>query len=444
MKQASGRDPIEAILALNIGDFLTESFISEELLKRISKRVSDDPQKLYAQLEELIQIYSIDKTLSVLELDEQCGFVVYDSIAASLAELFEVEACHFFQTSKQENGEQVLSLSGTSVTLNSANGQERWHISTSTKADNFLCEAYQLKQSQGYPDIQGHSNWHPVDSLKQSQTLAVLASPLMQGPKHVGLLLLESYKPIQEFGAESLKLADSTAKVLVTSLHLQQLISETKERVAKKQSDTSSLLSLRAQITESIADLGIHQQQFIEDLANAVDARHHFTRGYSKRVGQIARRIAEQLRLNEKSIDLIEMAGLLGSVGKVKISSRILGKKEALSPDEWDKLREHPNMGVSLLMKINFISETTPYVQAQNERWDGSGGPEGLSGRNIPLGSRILALSTAYAAMRQERPYRTEALSHEEAITALKKEVGTNWDPEVFKVLESLPADWML
>jgi HD-GYP domain-containing protein (c-di-GMP phosphodiesterase class II) len=443
MKQTSGRDPLEAILALNIGDFLTESFISDELLSRISKRANAEPQQLHAQLEELIQIYSIDKTLSVLELDAQCGFVVYDSIAASLAELFELDACHFFQISKQQNGEQALSLSGTSVTLDANNASERLNIASSTKANNFLTQAYQLDHSQGFPQIDAENNWTPIDRLKQSQTRSIIAAPLKQGARRVGLLLLESYKPIQAFSEESLKLADSTARVLVTSLHLQQLIAETKDSLYVKHSDTSNLLSLRAQITESIADLGIHQQQFIEDLANAVDARHQFTRGYSKRVGQVARRIAEQLRLNEKSIDLIEMAGLLGSVGKVKISSRILGKKEALSPDEWDKLREHPNMGVSLLMKINFIGETTPYVQTQNERWDGSGSPEGLKGRNIPLGSRVLALATAYAAMSQERPYREQALSHTDALSTLEKEVGKNWDPVVFDALKALPADFM-
>jgi HD-GYP domain-containing protein (c-di-GMP phosphodiesterase class II) len=440
MTQTSGRDPLEAILALNIGDFIAENFISDELLSRISKRVADEPQKLYAQLEELIQIYSIDKTLGVLGLDAQCGFLIYDSIAASLAGLFEVDACQIFQLSTQGNGEQTLSLSGTSVALDAT---WRWEIGTATKADDFLCEAYQLESSMGFTPIAACTNWHPIERLKQTQTRAVLAAPLKQGAKSVGVLLLESYRPLEKFTPELLNLADSTANVLVTSLRLQQLVAEAREKLQSDSCPPHDVLALRAQITESIADLGIHQQRFIEDLSNAVDARHHFTHGYSKRVGQLARRLAEQLKLNEKSVDLIEMAGLLGSVGKVRIPSQIIGKKEALSPNEWDRLREHPNMGVSLLMKINFISETAPYVQAQNERWDGSGSPEGLVGRNIPLGGRILALANAYEAMRQERPYRDAPLDHEQALKALKSEVGTNWDPLVFTALEQLKQEWL-
>jgi hypothetical protein len=85
----SVRDPIEAIYALNIGDFMADSFISDDLLRKISHRLSDDPDKLKAQLEELIQIYSMDKTLGVLGLDAQAGFLIYDSIAATLAGMFQ-------------------------------------------------------------------------------------------------------------------------------------------------------------------------------------------------------------------------------------------------------------------------------------------------------------------------------------------------------------------
>jgi HD-GYP domain-containing protein (c-di-GMP phosphodiesterase class II) len=440
MTQTSGRDPLEAILALNIGDFIAENFISDELLSRISQRTADEPQKLYAQMEELIQIYSIDKTLGIMGLDAQCGFLIYDSIAASLAGLFEVDACHLFQLSSQENGEQALGLSGTSVPLNTT---WRWEIGTPTKSSDFLCHAYQLESSQGFTPIAAQSGWRPIERLKQTQARAVLAAPLRQGARSLGVLILESYRPLEKFPPEMLSLADSTANVLVTSLRLQQLVAEAREKLQTKDCPPNDLLALRAQMTESIADLGIHQQRFIEDLSNAVDARHHFTRGYSKRVGQLARRLAEQLKLNEKSVDLIEMAGLLGSVGKVHIPSQIIGKKEALSPDEWDRLREHPNMGVSLLMKINFIGETAPYVQTQNERWDGSGGPDGLMGRNIPLGGRILAVANAYEAMRQERPYRTAPMVHEEALSALRSEVGSNWDPLVFAALEKLPQEWL-
>src|SRR5690606_17579036 len=112
---SASRDPLEAIYALNIGDFVAESFISDELLNKISHRLADDPAKLKAQLEELIHIYSMDRTLSILGLDAQGGFLIYDSIAATLSRMFEVDACHIFRASTRDTGEQFLSLTGTSL-----------------------------------------------------------------------------------------------------------------------------------------------------------------------------------------------------------------------------------------------------------------------------------------------------------------------------------------
>jgi HD-GYP domain-containing protein (c-di-GMP phosphodiesterase class II) len=229
--------------------------------------------------------------------------------------------------------------------------------------------------------------------------------------------------------------------VFVTGMRLQHLVAEAQDMVANGKPDVNALLSMRAQITESIADLGIHQQDFVEALSTAVDARHNFTRGHSKQVGELAQAIAEAMELNEKTVDLIYLAGLLGSLGKVHVPKEIISKKESLSAEEWDRLRDHPNVGVNLLVKINFLSEVIPYVHSQNERWDGSGIPEGLKGRSIPLGARILAVSNAYYAMTQERPYRGEPLSHEQTIKTLQKEAGSKWDPLIVEALAKISPE---
>ena len=93
-----------------------------------------------------------------------------------------------------------------------------------------------------------------------------------------------------------------------------------------------------------------------------------------------------------------------------------------LSPDELNKIKNHTNVGVNLLMNINFLSEVVPYITYQTERVDGSGKPEGLKGQSIPFGSRIIAVSDAYCAMTSDRPYR-KAMAKEKAleITAKKR-----------------------
>ena len=90
-------------------------------------------------------------------------------------------------------------------------------------------------------------------------------------------------------------------------------------------------------------------------------------------------------------------------------------------------------------MSINFLSEVVPYINYHKERWDGKGEPEGLKGRSIPLGSRIIAIADAYCAMISERTYR-EAMSNEKAIEIIKSEAGTKWDPEVVEYLVDIKS----
>jgi HD-GYP domain-containing protein (c-di-GMP phosphodiesterase class II) len=435
--QSPAHDPLEAIYALNIGDFVAESFISDDLLHKISQRLADNPNKLKAQLEELIHIYSIDKTLGILGLDTQAGFLIYDSIAATLAQMFQVDACHLFQAATKDNGEQVLSLTGTSITLDSA---QRWEIGVNVKALNFFSDVYRGLGTQAIEDVSRLPSWKPIGKLQQEKTRSLLATPLQDGHRTTGVLVFESYTATA-FTPETKHLAEITATVFVTSTRLQQLIAQAQEQVRQPAPDVNTLVNLRAQITESIADLGVHQQAFAESLANAVDARHNFSRGHSQMVARLARAIAETLELNEKTIDLVYTAGLVGSIGKVHIPRELTGKTGGLAADEWERLRDHPNVGVSLLAKINFLSEVSPYVHSQNERWDGSGSPEGLRGRSIPLGSRILAVANAYYGMTQERPYRGEPMTHAKALETLQQEAGAKWDPLVVEALAKISPE---
>lgn len=435
-----GRDPIEAIYALNIGDFVADSFFSDELLDKISNRLADDPKKLQAQLEELIRIYSINNTLGVLGLDAQAGFLIYDSIASTLAQMFQVDSCHLFQSATRETGEQYLSLTGTSVPLDMG---QRWEIGVPAKANNFLSDVYQGSETVSQVNVAKIPNWHPLAPICQGETRSIMATPLREGHKRMGILLFESTHEMT-FSGELIQLAQETAKVFVTGMRLQQLVAEAQDKISLGTLKINDLMNIRAQITESIADLGIHQQEFVEALSRAVDARQNFTVGHAQHVGRLAKNIAEALALNEKTIDLIYLAGLVGSIGKINVPKDILAKKESLTAEEWDCLKDHPNVGVNLLVKINFLSEVVPYVQTQNERWDGSGTPDGLKGRSIPLGGRILAVANAYYAMTQERPYRGESMSVDTALETLQKEAGSKWDPVVVEALSSITSDALM
>jgi HD-GYP domain-containing protein (c-di-GMP phosphodiesterase class II) len=305
-------------------------------------------------------------------------------------------------------------------------------------AGGILDDAYWNNKTLVVDSVAGLPGWTGEPKQLFNQVRSFLITPMYEGKKPMGMLLFGSHK-VQSFSQELVQLSKSTARLFVTGIRLQQLLADAEADIRNPDSTENNKLNLRAQITESIADLGIYQQEFMADLANAIDARYHFTHGHSRQVATIAQNIAEALNLNEKTVDLIEYAGLLGNLGKIHIPKEILAKRENLTSDEWESLRNHPNVGVGLLLQINFLSEVVPYVHSKQERWDGSGAPEGLSGQSIPLGSRILAVADAYHAMTRERPYREKPLTHKEAMATLQREAGIKWDPLVVEALAKIP-----
>jgi len=172
-------------------------------------------------------------------------------------------------------------------------------------------------------------------------------------------------------------------------------------------------------------------------LAATVDAKDHYTYGHSKKVSKYAADIAEALGYSVEDIERIRAAALLHDIGKIGISDRLLKKSEALTPDEWELIRAHPDLGVSIIKHIDSLRGCLAAVQYHHEHYDGTGYPAGLKGDNIPLDARILALADSYDAMTSHRPYRQKR-THEEALAELQRCSGTQFDPEIVKVFISL------
>ncbi|MCA9807527.1 MAG: HD domain-containing protein [Cyanobacteria bacterium HKST-UBA06] len=428
----AGDDPSSAIFALNMGDFLTEHLISDDLLTKVGQSMTQNPDRLKRQLEELVNIYSLDNTLSLLGFKSNQDAMLYDSIATSLSDMFQVDACHLFQVLERQDHERFLSLTGTSI---QDVAPDRWHIGYCMgNPDSFISQCCMEEFPAVVGDVRELDHWTPVDVLKQENTVSMICVPLVDCGSVVGLLMFETYQPA-EFEQELVDLAEATGQVFVTSLKLQHLLDKSKQLIRAQDPDVGEMKSLRAQLTEAIGDLGRFQQFFVESLAYAIDARSQYSRGHSQGVAEIARRIAEVMNLNEKTVDLVYYAGLVSSLGKINIPKDILTRKGTLSEDERDALRNHPNVGVGLLMKMNFMAEVIPYVDYHKERWDGQGNTHGLAGRSIPLGARIVAVADAFHALTQSRPYRSEPLSPTEAYDVLRNEAGTKWDPAVVESL---------
>lgn len=168
----------------------------------------------------------------------------------------------------------------------------------------------------------------------------------------------------------------------------------------------------------------------IASLAARVDDRDAFTRGHSRRVAKHALTIADVLNLDENQQRKLLYAAELHDIGRIGVSEDILSKPGSLTADEWVQVRTYPRISADIVEPLSFFTDVREVVLHQNERWDGAGYPDKLSGMEIPLLARILAVADAFDAMTSPRAYRS-AMSSQMALTELWKARGTKYDPEI-------------
>lgn len=168
-------------------------------------------------------------------------------------------------------------------------------------------------------------------------------------------------------------------------------------------------------------------------IINTLHEKNKREEEHSQRVSYYCTEFAKALGLPENEVQLITTAGLLHDIGKIAIDENILNKPSILTSDERDEVQKHPEIGYRILSSVNDMSEMADYVLAHHERWDGKGYPQGISGEDIPLQSRIIAIVDTFDAMTSERSYRN-ALPEEVAINEIKANSGTQFDPHLVKI----------
>jgi two-component system cell cycle response regulator len=149
------------------------------------------------------------------------------------------------------------------------------------------------------------------------------------------------------------------------------------------------------------------------------------------RVAQLAGIVAPRLSLPEEERASLVQASLLHDVGKLAIPETILRKPDPLTADEWEVVRQHTLIGAQILTAAGALPRAVDFVRSSHERVDGGGYPDGLSGEEIPLGARIIAVCDAYDAMTSPRPYRPSPMSDDTAAAELQRCSGTHFDPAV-------------
>lgn len=214
-----------------------------------------------------------------------------------------------------------------------------------------------------------------------------------------------------------------------------------------KDGDDSKIGSVEMQFLDTAADfLGIfhentarHVEQHtlftgtIQAMTAAIDAKDRYTCGHSERVALIARLMAVKAELGGQVAEQYHVAGLVHDVGKIGVPEAVLQKSGRLTDNEFEQIKQHPVIGYEILKDIVRLTDMLPGVLYHHERWDGKGYPHGLSGADIPLIGRVLAVADTFDAMSSTRSYRP-SIARGKVLEEIRQCAGTQFDPELAEI----------
>lgn len=199
-------------------------------------------------------------------------------------------------------------------------------------------------------------------------------------------------------------------------------------------------LSAHRELQEAQLELTQTYEKTLEGWVRALDLRDNETEGHTRRVTEMAVRLARALGLPEEDVMHIRRGALLHDIGKIAIPDAILLKPGPLTSEELAVMRQHTQYAQELLAPIGYLRPAIDIPCCHHERWDGSGYPLGLRGESIPLAARLFAVVDVWDALRSDRPYRP-SLPDDQVRDHIARAAGTHFDPEVVKVF--LETDWV-
>ncbi len=183
-----------------------------------------------------------------------------------------------------------------------------------------------------------------------------------------------------------------------------------------------------------------YHSSFLESLKKSLFERSNETVEHANRLVALSRKISSVMNLEVEQSEKLELLATLHDIGKISIDNSILTKTGELNDEEWLEMKKHPSIGYRIAMAASDLKLIAGEILGHHERWDGNGYPQGISGENIPLLSRILSILDAYDAMTNDRPYR-KALVKECALSTIEQNAGTQFDPSIVKIFLNMMAN---
>lgn len=313
-----------------------------------------------------------------------------------------------------------------------------------------------LKSLSNILSIQGHNckpasdGFEAVNEYKKNNYDCVLLDiemPRMNGIEaaktilgvdpDVSIIMVTAFK--------DLDIIRSTMRAGAYDYLVKPVLPEELGRVLEKVKERNFLLKIRRDYKEELESKVKEQREKIEkkmldtitSLVNALEAKDPYQEGHSKQVKEIALEIAAKLGYSKKEKEMLSYAALIHDIGKVGIPDSILMKPETLTEKEYSIMKKHPEIGEFIINPSIRNKKILNAVLHHHERYDGNGFPDGLKGNKIPQSARILAIADSLSAMMSKRPYRN-GLSKEKIILELKRNSGTQFEPELVKICLNL------
>lgn len=183
--------------------------------------------------------------------------------------------------------------------------------------------------------------------------------------------------------------------------------------------------------------------EMVDALTTALDAKNSYMCGHSERVAVLSLLLAGAMKVSPAEQLRIHIGADLHDIGKIGVPDAILNKPGRLTHEEFAVIRQHPVIGDTIVNKLKVLRPVADIVRHHHERFDGQGYPDGLTGREISLGARIVAVADAFDAMTSARAYRT-AFTLKQALTEMQRCQGTQFDPDIIEALLALAAQHKL